>query len=107
MSLPWYTNVKVEIGGKASKGAAPVDLTLEIYDNGVIVGSASESGVELGKVYFISLILGSDAGNEAGLDLGEHALEGRVTLSNDEGSVSYATELTRIGVGQVPTGEVT
>lgn len=107
MSYPWHTHVEVVIPGKASKGAAPVGLTLEILDNGVPVGSASESGVELGKVYFTSIILGSDAGNAAGLDLGEHTLQGRLTLSNAEGTVSYETDSVTIGIGQVPVGEVT
>jgi len=105
--VTWYTFVEVEIGGKASKGAAPVDLTLEIYDNGIFVGSASESGVVLGTVYFTSIILGSDAGNEAGLNMGEHTLQGKLTLSNAEGSVSYETDPVTIGIGQVPGGVVT
>jgi len=105
--MDWYTFVEVKIGGRASKGAAPVDLTLEIYDNGVLAGSTSESGVVLGNVYFTSIILGSDAGNEAGLNLGEHTLQGRLLLSNAEGSVSYETESITIGIGQFPAGEIT
>jgi len=107
MSFPWHTHVKVEISGRASKGAAPVALTLEIYDNGVLVGSANESGVVLGTEYFASIILGSDAGNEAGLNMGEHVLQGKLTLSNSEGTVSYETESVTIGIGQVPAGDVT
>ncbi len=103
----WYTFVEVEISGWASEGASPIDLTLEIYDNGVLVGSASEPAAVLGMVYYTSIILGSDAGNEAGLDMGEHTLQGKLTLSNEEGSVSYDTESITIGIGQVPTGDVT
>lgn len=105
--VTWYTHVEVKISGKASKGAAPVALTLEILDNGVPAGSAHESGVTLGTEYFTSIILGSDAGNAAGLNLGEHTLQGRLTLSNAEGIVSYDTESVTIGIGQVPAGEVT
>lgn len=105
--VTWYTHVKVEIAGKASKGAAPVDLTLEIYDNGALAGSAQETGITLGTKYFTSLELGGVNGNAAGLNLGEHALKGRITLSNAEGSVSYETESKSIGIGQVPVGEVT
>ena len=107
MSYPWHTHVKVEISGRASKGAAPVALTLEILDNGVVAGSASESGVVLGMEYFASIELGSVDGNAAALNLGEHTLQGRLTLSNAEGSVSYDTESVTIGIGQVPVGEVT
>ena len=103
----WYTHVKVEIAGKASKGAAPVDLTLEIYDNGVLAGSAHESGVTLGREYVASLELGSVAGNAAGANLGEHTLKGKLTLSNLEGVKTYETNALTIGVGQVPVGEVT
>jgi len=105
--VTWYTFAEVALGGKAAKGAAAVDLTLEIYDNGIFVGSASESGVVLGTVYFTSIILGSDAGNEAGLNMGEHTLQGKLTLSNAEGSVSYETDPVTIGIGQVPGGVVT
>jgi len=107
MPVYWYTHVKVEIAGRASKGAAPVDLTLEIYDNGVLAGSAHESGVTLGREYVASLELGSVAGNAAGANLGEHTLKGKLTLSNPVGSKSYETTSTTIGIGQVPTGEVT
>lgn len=107
MSLPWYTHVKVEITGRASKGAAPVDLTLEIYDNGVLAGSAHESGAVLGTRYYASLELGSPDGNAAYKDIGEHTLQGRLRLSNPEGSVTYETDSLIIGIGQVPTGEVT
>lgn len=105
--VTWYTFVEVEISGWASEGAPPVALTLEIFDNGVLVGFASEPAAILGKEYFTSLILGSDAGNDAGLDLGEHTLQGKVTLNNEEGSISYETNSIKIGIGQVPTGDVT
>jgi len=105
--VTWYTHVKVEISGRASKGAAPVDLTLEILDNGVLAGSAQESGVVLGTEYFASVELGGVNGNAAGFNLGEHTLQGRLTLSNAEGSVSYDSDSVTIGVGQVPVGEVT
>lgn len=107
MSYPWHTHVKVEIAGKASKGAAPVDLTLEILDNGVPMGSAHEPGVVLGKEYFVSVELGSINGNAAGYNLGEHTLQGKVTLSNAEGTISHDTDPITIGIGQVPTGDVT
>lgn len=107
MSYPWHTHVKVEISGKASKGAAPVELTLEIYDNGVPVGSANEPAAVLGTEYFASVELGSINGNSAGLNLGEHTLHGKITLSNAEGSVFYETNSVTIGIGQVPAGEVT
>lgn len=107
MAAYWYTHVEVEISGKASKGAAPVDLTLEIYDSGVLAGLAHESGVTLGTRYFASLKLGGVNGNAAGLNLGEHTLRGRLTLSNPEGSVSYDTDSVTIGIGQVPAGEIT
>jgi len=107
MSYSWYTHVVVEISGKASKGAAPVGRTLEILDNGVVVASAHEAGVTLGQEYGLSLVLGSVDGNEAGVSLGEHTLQGRITLSNEVDSVSYATESITIGVGQVPVGDVT
>lgn len=107
MSYPWHTHVKVEISGKASKGAAPVDLTLEILDNGVPVGTAQEPAAVLGTEYFVSVELGSVNGNAAGLNFGEHMLQGRLTLSNAEGTVSYDTDSVTIGIGQVPVGEVT
>lgn len=105
--VTWYTHVKVGIAGKASRGAAPVDMTLEIYDNGVLAGSAHESGVTLGVEYFASAELGSVAGNAAGANLGEHTLKGKLTLSNPIGSKSYETTSVTIGIGQVPAGEVT
>lgn len=107
MPLYWYTHAKAEIAGRASKGAVPVDLTLEIYDNGVLAGSAHESGVTLGREYVTSLELGSVDGNAAGANLGEHALKGKLTLSNSMGSKSYETTSVTIGIGQVPVGEVT
>jgi len=107
MSYPWHTHVKVEISGKASKGAAPVALTLEILDNGIVVGSAYESGVVLGMEYYASVELGAVNGNAAGYDLGEHTLQGRLTLSNAEGSMSYDTDSVTIGIGQVPVGDIT
>ena len=107
MSVPWYTHVKAEIAGRASKGAAPVDLTLEIYDNGVLAGSAHESEATLGREYFASLELGGVNGNAAGANLGEHTLQGKLKLINPEGSVEYDTDPVTIGIGQVPVGEVT
>ncbi len=107
MSYPWHTHVKVEISGKASKGTTPVALTLQILDNGVPVGSANEPAAVLGVEYFVSVELGSVNGNASGLNLGEHTLQGRVTLSNAEGTISYDTDSVTIGIGQVPVGEVT
>jgi len=107
MSYPWHTHVEVEISGRALKGAAPVELTLEILDNGVPVGSAHESGVVLGTEYFASIELGSVDGNAAGLNFGEHVLQGKLTLSNAEGTVSYDTDVVTFNIGQVPVGEVT
>jgi hypothetical protein len=106
MPVYWYTHVKAEIAGRASKGAAPVDLTLEIYDSGVLAGSAHESGAVLGREYVASLELGSVNGNAAGLNLGEHTLQGKIKLINPKGSVEYDTNPVTIGIGQVPVGEV-
>ena len=105
--MAWYTYVEVELAGRATRGAAPVDLILEIFDNGVLVGSAHEPEAKLGTRYFASLELGGVNGNAAGLDLGEHTLRGKLTLSNPDGSVVYETDAVTIGVGQVPIGEVT
>lgn len=104
--MPWYTHIEVELTGRATRGAAPVDLTLEIYDGGALVAQGSESGVELGREYSIPLILGSPAGNAAQLNVGEHSLQGRLLLRNPEGEVTYETDTVIFGIGVVPTGEV-
>jgi len=105
--LQWFTYVEVLVTGKAGSGDTPIDLTLEIYDNGVFIIGRSDTGVSLGPGYTVALVLGSDNGNAAGRNLGEHTLQGRMTLSNAKGSVSYDTESITIGIGQVPVGEVT
>ncbi len=107
MSVPWYTRVKVEMSGKAVDGAGPIALRMDVYDNGVMIGYAEESNVELHKDYFVELELGSADGNAAGVDLGEHRLSGILRLTNAEGSVEYPTDTLTLGIGQVPTGVVT
>ena len=103
----WFTYVEVKISGKAVKGSTPMSLTLELYDNGLLVSSTSETGISIGAEYTTSLELGSPNGNEAGVDLGEHTLQGKLLLRNAQGEVEYMTETVTIGIGQVPRGGVT
>jgi len=106
MSVPWHTHVEVEISGKVSKGTLPINLLLEIYDNGELAGYVHEAEAQIGIEYFAELKLGDVDGNAAGLNLGEHTLKGKMTLSNSEGTASYDTDSTMIGIGQIPAGDI-
>lgn len=104
--MPWYTYVEVVVTGKATGGAAPIEMTLEIYDGGVLVGNAVESDVELRVAYFTSLRLGGPNGNVGEADVGIHSVMGKVILRNPEGEVVYETDTLTFGIGVVPGGEV-
>jgi len=91
----------VRLTGKALSGVPAPDMTLELYDNGVLRASSSFPGVDLNVEYTLDENFVSPA------DLGSHDVYGVLTLTNEVGTIQYQTVVSTFVIGEAPTGEIT
>jgi len=96
----WGVGATINVNGLCTAGFPIPSMVLELYDNGVIRKTTTVPSVVLGTTYNLSETMGS-------ADIGDHAVYGRMVLSNELGSYEFTTDTQSFSIGEEPPGEVT